>query len=147
MMMKTLMLSGIMLLASGLTALAAEIPHALIEPYLQAQLLLANDDTKGLDVAAKAVEAAAVKLGKSGEAMAAGAKKLGAARTITQSRTAFGELSIAFEAFMTKTKATMPRDLHLLYCTMEEKPWLQKGDVIKNPYFGSEMLDCGVFRK
>jgi hypothetical protein len=146
-MTRTIMLAAIALLTFGRSASAAELPRALVEPYLQAQVLLANDETKGIDVAAKAVDAAAVKLGKGAEALAASAKKLAAAKTITQARTAFGELSVALEAYLDKTKATLPKDLHVAYCPMEDKPWLQKGDVIKNPYFGSEMIDCGTIKK
>lgn len=146
-MTKTLMFAGFLSFALGMTASAAELPRALVEPYLQAQVLLANDETKGIDVAANAVDAAAVKLGKGAEALAASAKKLAAAKTITQARTAFGELSVALEAYLDKTKATLPKDLHVAYCPMEDKPWLQKGDVIKNPYYGSEMIDCGFIKK
>ncbi|MEO8678954.1 MAG: hypothetical protein ABI665_07905 [Vicinamibacterales bacterium] len=146
-MSKFVLLSGIAWFAFGVTASAAELPKALVEPYLQAQVLLANDETKGIDVAAQAVEAAALKLGKKAEAVAAGAKKLGAARTLSQSRTAFGELSVALEDYVTRTKATLPKDLHVAYCPMEDKPWLQKGDVIHNPYYGSEMIDCGTIKK
>jgi hypothetical protein len=30
---------------------------------------------------------------------------------------------------------------------MADKPWVQKGGDIKNPYYGSEMLSCGVIKK
>ena len=29
---------------------------------------------------------------------------------------------------------------------MLQKPWLQKGDTIANPYYGSSMLTCGNFK-
>ena len=146
-MTKTIVIAGIVSFALGMTVSAAELPHALVEPYLQAQVILVNDETKGIDVAAKAVEASALKLGKDAAAVASGAHKLSVARTITQARAAFGELSVALEAYVDKTKATFPADVHLAYCPMEDKPWLQKGDVIKNPYFGSEMIDCGTIKK
>ena len=31
-------------------------------------------------------------------------------------------------------------------CPMKQKPWLQEGPDILNPYFGSSMLTCGSFR-
>jgi hypothetical protein len=30
---------------------------------------------------------------------------------------------------------------------MTSHPWLQKGETIQNPYYGSEMLECGEFKK
>ena len=35
----------------------------------------------------------------------------------------------------------------LAYCPMVKASWLQKGDTIRNPYYGSAMLECGEFRK
>jgi hypothetical protein len=29
---------------------------------------------------------------------------------------------------------------------MANKPWLQKGDTLSNPYYGKEMPTCGNFR-
>ena len=57
------------------------------------------------------------------------------------------QLSVALEAYVDKTKATFPADVHLAYCPMEDKPWLQKGTDIKNPYFGAQMIDCGTIKK
>jgi Protein of unknown function (DUF3347) len=132
---------------SALPAMAAELPSALVQPYLKVQVLLATDEFKGVTDAAKEVETAATALGKDGEAMAAGAKKMGAAKTIAEARSAFGTLSEALEDYVKKTKSTLPADLHLAYCPMEDKPWLQKGKEIKNPYYGAQMLDCGTIKK
>jgi hypothetical protein len=30
---------------------------------------------------------------------------------------------------------------------MANKPWLQKGEKIQNPYYGTEMLECGELKK
>ena len=126
---------------------AAELPQALIQPYLKAQVLLSTDKTDGLADAAKGIETAASALGKDGVPMAASAKKMGAAKTIADARMAFGELSVALVGYADKTKATLPKDLHVAYCPMEDKPWMQTGKEIKNPYYGSSMLDCGSIRK
>lgn len=32
------------------------------------------------------------------------------------------------------------------YCSMAKAGWIQKGNVIANPYFGSAMLRCGSFK-
>ena len=132
---------------SVVPATAADLPGALVQPYLKVQVLLATDEFKGVTDAAREIETATASLGKDGEAMAAGAKKMGAAKNIGDARSAFGTLSAALEDYMKKTKATLPEDLHLAYCPMEDKPWLQKGKEIKNPYYGSQMLECGTIKK
>ncbi len=38
-------------------------------------------------------------------------------------------------------------DVKKAYCRMVKKFWLQKGDQIANPYYGSSMLRCGEFKK
>ena len=32
----------------------------------------------------------------------------------------------------------------VIHCPMAEASWIQKSDEIANPYFGSEMLECGT---
>ena len=145
--MKTFPTVTLILAICAIPAMAAELPGALVQPYLKVQVLLAADELKGVTDAASEVATAAAALGKDGEAMAAGAKKMGAAKTIGEARSAFGTLSVALEDYMKKTKATMPADVHLAYCPMEDKPWLQKGKEIKNPYYGAQMLDCGTIKK
>jgi hypothetical protein len=36
--------------------------------------------------------------------------------------------------------------LELAYCPMVKRSWLQKGTEIRNPYYGSAMLGCGVIQ-
>jgi hypothetical protein len=132
---------------SAVPAFAADLPAALVQPYLKAHELLSTDELKGVAEAAKGIETAAASLGTDAGPMAANAKKMGAARTIAEARTAFGALSVALDAYVEKTKSTLPKDLHLAYCPMEDKPWMQKGKEIKNPYYGSSMIDCGAIKK
>ena len=128
-------------------AIAAELPKSLVEPYLQIQAALANDKFGEVAVPAKAVEAAATTLGKDAEALAASAKKLSSVKTIEAARTAFGEVSDALVAYADKTKSELGADLHVAYCPMVNKPWVQKGEEIKNPYYGQSMLTCGMIKK
>jgi hypothetical protein len=37
-------------------------------------------------------------------------------------------------------------DVKLTYCPMVKASWLQKEDKIRNPYYGSTMLECGQFK-
>lgn len=68
------------------------------------------------------------------------ADKLVAAKTLDDARTAFGEVStILVPVFQAEgipgTTAYM--------CAMKQKPWVQRGDQIENPYYGKSMLTCG----
>jgi Cu(I)/Ag(I) efflux system membrane fusion protein len=55
-------------------------------------------------------------------------------------REAFGGLSEAIIAFVGDT---LNDDLAVAYCPMAHKSWLQRGQTIRNPYFGKAMADCG----
>ncbi|MGH9384413.1 MAG: hypothetical protein ACRD2N_09030 [Vicinamibacterales bacterium] len=145
--MRKVALALVVFAFSAMPAVAAELPSALVQPYLKAQVLLSTDKIDGLADAAKAVETAAATLGKDGEAMVASAKKMGAAKKIDEARAAFGALSVALVGYADKTKATLPKDLHVAYCPMEDKPWMQAGKEIKNPYYGASMLECGSIKK
>jgi hypothetical protein len=142
--------SALMVLAvlvSAATVLAAELPKALVDPYLTVQAALAGDSTAGVADAARAIEMAAASLGADGAPVVAGAKKLNGAKTLADARGAFGELSVAIVDYATKTKADIPAGLHVAYCPMADRPWLQTEKDIKNPYYGSSMLTCGTFKK
>jgi Protein of unknown function (DUF3347) len=128
-------------------AWAAELPKALIDPYLQIQAALANDKFDEVALQAKAIEVAATALGGDADKLAASANKLGAAKDIATARTTFGDLSDALIAYAEKTKSELGADVKVAYCPMVNKPWLQKDKEIKNPYYGASMLTCGSFKK
>ena len=134
-----------LLVAVG-TARAAELPKALIEPYLTVQAALAADKFEGIAANATAIEAAAMALGKDAEKLAGGAKKLAGAKDIAAARTAFGDVSEALVAYAEKTKSGLGADVQVAFCPMANKPWLQKNKEIKNPYYGAAMLSCGSFQ-
>jgi hypothetical protein len=139
----------LMLLAVGLfagVASAADLPAALVDPYLQVQAKLADDQFNGIAPQAQAMATAATALGKDAEKIVAGAKKLGEAKDLAAARTAFGDLSQAIADYAQKTKSGFGRDVKMAYCPMADKPWLQKDKDIKNPYYGSAMLTCGSFK-
>lgn len=125
---------------------AAELPKALIDPYLQVQVALAADKMDGVSEQAKAIEAAATPLGADAAKIVADARKLQAAKDIAAARTAFGELSEALMAYAEKTKSELPADVQIAFCPMVNKSWLQKDKEIRNPYYGASMLTCGSFR-
>jgi hypothetical protein len=132
------------LLTSSVTA--ADLPAALLTPYLEVQSALAADQFAGVAAPAKAIEVAAVALGKDGEKLAASARSLNTAKDIAAARTAFGDLSTELIAYAEKTKSGFRADVKQAYCPMVNKAWLQKDKDIKNPYYGASMLTCGSFK-
>lgn len=138
---------ALLLSTMAVPALAAELPAALVEAYLSAQTALTNDSLKELPAAAKAIETAATPIGAAAQPVVDGARKLGVAKDLAAARTAFGDLSTALLSYAEKSGSTLPADLHIAYCPMADKDWIQKGTDIKNPYYGSAMLTCGSIKK
>jgi membrane fusion protein, copper/silver efflux system len=125
---------------------AADLPSALVDPYLRVQVALAGDRFDSIAAQAKAIESAAAGLGQGAEKMVEAAKKLGAAPDIAAARTEFGELSAALVAYAEATNSTFGKGVRLAYCPMVNKSWLQKAKEIRNPYYGAAMLTCGSFK-
>ena len=96
---------------------------------------------------AEAVAKAAEALGAAGQPIAAAATELAAATTLEAARDAFGKLSGAVIAYADTTKAAVGDHVSKVYCPMVKKRWLQKGETVKNPYFGKEMQSCGTIEK
>jgi hypothetical protein len=144
--MKNVVLGAVVVLAVAVVHAAADLPAALVDPYLQVQVALSADQFDGVTAHAAAIEKAATVLGKDGEAIVAGAKKLAAAKDIKEARTAFGDVSTALTQYAEKTKASPGTDVRIAYCPMVNKPWLTKDKTIRNPYYGASMLACGSFK-
>jgi hypothetical protein len=146
--MNKMMLSFVMAIGfAAASARAAELPKALVDPYLQVQVALASDKFEPVAMNAKAIGAVAATLGKDAEALVSTAKKLESAKDIAAARTAFGEVSAALVTYAEKTKSDLGADVRVAYCPMVNKPWLQKDKEIRNPYYGASMLSCGSFKK
>ncbi len=96
--------------------------------YEKVHAALAADDLSG-------AKKAAGELGEDGKAIAT-AKDLDAARS------GFGTLSER-----AVTLAEGQDGYHVAYCPMVKKSWVQTSTEIKNPYYGKEMLTCGVIKK
>jgi len=143
-------MSRLMIIALALVALvvvavpvqAADVPAALLDAYLKIGTTLAADKVEGVPAAAQAIAAEAKKLGAPGAATLAAADKIAAAADLKATRAAFGDLSDAVIALA----GTAPGGAKRAYCPMVKKYWLQKGDKIENPYYGSQMLRCGEFK-
>lgn len=122
--------------------------------YLAIQTALAGDSLDQVREHASALEklataeftergdVGAAGSGSQAEAIKAAAAKLAGAKDIDGARLAFGDLSEA----LVRSGALIPEgQLKVAYCPMAGKHWLQTGNEIANPYYGSKMLRCGSF--
>ena len=142
--------------AQSAKAAAGTPAQNLVNAYLALQTNLAKDDTAGtkaafadLQQALKAKElplepAIAQKLA-SAAATGAGAGKLADARA------AFSAVTDAMLSFLGSAKNPLSTPLSVAHCPMaldnKGAKWLQLGETLENPYFGSEMLRCGTVEK
>jgi len=65
---------------------------------------------------------------------------------ISDVREKFGTLSEAIDVYMTGLHLTPPQGVKVAVCPLVNKPWLQEGPALANPYYGKEMSTCGSFR-
>ena len=133
------------LLIAGASA-AEPLPTVIVDPYLQIQVALAADKLDEIAAPARSLEVAAAALGSDAQPLVERTKALGAAKDLAAARTAFGDVSRELETYAEKTKSTFPSDVRLAYCPMANKSWRQKGQEIRNPYYGGAMLTCGSFK-
>ena len=135
------------MIAASAAVRGADAVTALLDPYFRIQTALVEDrtDTIKADAALVAKEAAA--LGDAGKPIEQAATLLTRARDLAQSREAFGTLSDAVITYADQTKAKPGADVTAMYCPMVKKSWLQKGEQVKNPYFGKSMPGCGEKKK
>ena len=129
------------------SALAADLPAALVDPYLRVQTALAADKIDGLKADAGQIVRAAGSLGAQAKAIVDAARQLESAADVTKARDAFGNLSDAIVAYLQASGSTPGSDVKVAFCPMAAKPWLQKGTAIRNPYYGKSMLECGEIKQ
>ena len=142
--MKSLILAAA-LLAAAVPATAAETLKQVVGSYLEIQAALAADKLDGVAPAARRIATDAAALA-GGDAIVKAARVVESAADVKAARAAFGDLSDAVIAAAKEDPAAMA-DVKVAYCPMAKKSWLQKGDKISNPYYGSSMLTCGEFKK
>lgn len=136
--------AAIVLLGAGLAR--AQEAETLLDPYFRIHASLSSDSLDGVAADAKAIAEHAKKMGAPGEQMHAAATELSAAGDLEKARAAFGQLSDAFIDWAERTDAKLG-DGVVMYCPMVDKSWVQKGEAVKNPYYGSAMLTCGEKKK
>lgn len=121
-------------------------PDAVLKPYLAIQEGLAKDSLDGLSANAAAIAEASHALGDTGAGVGADAVKLQAASTLPDARERFGALSETLVGYGKAHGWKLPADVREAFCPMVQKPWLQRGSMISNPYYGKEMPGCGEFK-
>lgn len=130
---------GLFMAASALAGNA----DALLDPYLRIHDALAGDRMDGVAADAARIEKEATALGEPGGEVAAAASALASAGDLTAARTAFGRLSGALIAWAERSNTGFGPGVSTMYCPMANKSWVQRGDAVKNPYYGAAMLTCG----
>jgi len=117
----------------------------LVDSYIHIQRALNADTLDGIPARAGDIAAEANARGRDAASIQAAAATLEASRDPAGIRVAFGRLSDALIAYATRNKARLDADVKVAYCPMAQSYWLQRGEVIQNPYYGQGMSDCGRF--
>jgi hypothetical protein len=127
----------------------AEPLKAIVESYLQIHGQLIIDKTDGVKTSANAIVKQAEAMGATGTAIGKAAAAVASAADLRAARQAFGPLSDAVIAAVSASGPATSKELglKLAFCPMVNRSWLQKEDKIRNPYYGSTMLECGEIKK
>lgn len=126
---------------AGFVALASAQDKSVVEAfdhYEQVRVALSTNTLPDVAMHAEMLAPLAEKIG--GARAKALAAQLVKAKTLEDARKHFGELSALL---VPKFEAANIAGAHAFICTMKNKPWMQKGDTIANPYFGKAMPGCG----
>lgn len=128
----------------------------LVNAYITLQNKLAKDDAAGTKAAYLALQSAlkATDLGLEAateKKLSSAAAQGAAAGNINDARTAFASVSDAMLEYLGAAKNPLGSSLTVAHCPMaldnKGAKWLQLGETLENPYFGSEMLRCGTVEK
>ncbi|MDN3584972.1 DUF3347 domain-containing protein [Mucilaginibacter flavus] len=76
------------------------------------------------------------------EKLAFDARHISESKDIAHQREHFANFSVNFFKLAKVVKLT-DKPVYYSYCPMKKSYWLSAEDVIKNPYYGSQMLTCG----
>ena len=117
-------------------------PAAAVQAFEQYELVRTALSADSLTDATSHARALADKAGAVGGAAAKkAADALAAATNIEDARKQFGELSTILVPIF-QAEAIPGTTAYM--CPMKQKPWMQRGDKMANPYYGKAMLTCGT---
>jgi hypothetical protein len=134
-------------LLMSVTLAAADPLTAVVGSYLELQAALAADNFDGVKGPAAHIADQAKDMASGGKEIAAKATAVQQAANINAARDAFADLSAVVIAAAKADGWKGLDDVKVAYCPMNRKSWLQKDESVRNPYYGSSMLDCGLFQK
>ncbi len=123
--------------------------NAVYQQYLLLSSALINSDLATAKEASMALELGAKAL-KGGEKLTSFAAKITAASDIEVQRTLFSGLS---NEMIAKVKAIglQSGEIYVEYCPMalndKGASWLSNQKVVRNPYYGESMMDCGEIKE
>src|SRR6267142_1555813 len=115
----------------------------IIDRYLRIQQALNADSFAEVTNDARSIAVEAAKLGSGGAAMQAAAGEFQQAADLKAARAAFAAFGDAVMMYANDSGAAIGDEVKVAYCPMAQKYWLQKGDTIRNPFYGKAMSDCG----
>jgi Cu(I)/Ag(I) efflux system membrane fusion protein len=128
----------------------------LVNAYIALQSKLAKDDAAGAKAAFVSLQNAlkAKDLGLDGaleKKLSSAAAQGASAAKLSDARVAFASVTEAMLAYLGASKNPLNTSLNVAHCPMaldnKGAKWLQVGETLENPYFGSEMLRCGTVEK
>jgi len=131
---------------SSTPAAGSRLPASIVDPYLDIQAALAQDRSDEVRAKAGEIATAATALGAPAMKIDTAALQLASAGDVADARQKFGTLSEAMIAYMDGLHLKAPDGVRTAYCPMAKKSWLQKGDTLANPYYGTSMPTCGEFK-
>lgn len=127
------------LFSVNVAALAAGTSNAVLKDYLKIQALLAHDTFAGVTAEAKQLSLDAKKM--KDVKLSASAAELAQATDLNSARLQFEKISaLAVPGF----KKHLDPKVESVYCPMKKQRWVQNKGPIENPFYGKEMLECGV---
>jgi len=142
-------LAPLAILTFCLTAAHASEPlKAVVGSYLEIQANLAADKVAAIKAPAAAIVKDATPMGAAGAEIVTAAKAVESASDLKKAREAFAKLSAAVIGAAKAEGWNGLEGLKLGYCPMAPAPgsWLQKEDKVRNPYYGTLMLECGELK-
>ncbi len=138
---------ALILAALLLGAPAADAVQLMINQAVSIADSLAHDRLDNVTTNAAGITLEATSLGKPASKIASAATDLQKATKIGDARTAYGKMTEALVAYLDAQKRTPGKGIRIAVCPMVQKPWFQTDGAIENPFYGSEMLSCGSFKK
>jgi len=127
-------------------ARGGQMSRAVLDPYLKIEEALSQDSTDGIRQNAGDIATAATALGAPAMKIDTAAVQLASAGELDDAREKFGTLSEAIDTYMKGFDLKAPEGVRVAFCPMAQKPWLQQGGLLANPYYGKAMPTCGEFR-